>query len=90
MKCLSKSSPNISLNMNETYLMVIRKLLTIVASMLVARGLLPETAMDNELIVGLAGVILLGLSTIWSNSNKKKIVVAKEIIGEPISKTNDP
>lgn len=58
---------------NEVALMVIRKVLTIVGTILTARGLVPQGSVDADLIQGVAGLIMLGVSTYWSNRNRKKL-----------------
>lgn len=58
---------------NEALAMVLRKLLTIVGTVLTARGFLPQGTIDTDLIEGLVGLAMLGISTYWSNRNRKKL-----------------
>lgn len=58
---------------NEAALMVLRKVLTIAGTVLMARGLVPQGSVDSDLIEGVVGLIMLGVSTYWSNRNRKKL-----------------
>lgn len=58
---------------NEALAMVLRKLLTIVGTVLTARGFLPQGAVDADLIQGLVGLIMVLISTYWSDRNRRKL-----------------
>ena len=64
---------------NEMLAMVLRKTLTIIGASLVAKGIIPQTALDQELIAGIAGLAMLAISVWWSKNNAKKVTEAKEL-----------